>query len=108
RQTLPARGRGLKPGQLRPDADRRQSLPARERGLKHRSIGAQLSDGVAPRPGAWVETLRLAWTVTSSPGRVRTRERGLKRVGRLRQLRLRGRSHTRARVETTSTRWPRE
>ena len=55
RWSRPARARGLKHGPSASDAmNVRASRPARARGLKH-EIGSAAS--VAPRAGAWIETL---------------------------------------------------
>ena len=44
-----------------------QSLPVRERGLKHkRGVNKQHTVAVAPRAGAWIETVRIATTLSST------------------------------------------
>ncbi len=76
----PARGRGLKPTAMLTVPSYVPSPPARGRGLKR--VG-KLDDaparGVAPRAGAWIETLlaRRAAARTSSPP---ARGRGLKHI----------------------------
>ncbi len=56
--SLPARERGLKQC-IRPVIQLGLlSLPARERGLKHRFDLAVAAVPVAPRAGAWIETIK--------------------------------------------------
>ena len=59
-QSLPAWERGLKRANCSASALSSESLPAWERGLKLVSIVTRPPyDGVAPRVGAWIETLLL-------------------------------------------------
>ena len=53
----PARGRGLKLGGIALDARLAMSPPARGRGLKQTIITPEHGYHVAPRAGAWIETL---------------------------------------------------
>ena len=58
--SLPVRERGLKPKWQSDGKCARLSLPVRERGLKPWRVAFALqADGVAPRAGAWIETVTL-------------------------------------------------
>ena len=79
--SLPARERGLKPKHDREYGATQKSLPARERGLKliFRPPFA-VSEHVAPRAGAWIETASGPSTLASPARSLPARERGLKPI----------------------------
>ena len=55
------------------------SLPARERGLKQITLSPAASSGrVAPRAGAWIETIAFLYSVPNSGVAPPRAERGLK------------------------------
>ncbi|RZB32341.1 MAG: hypothetical protein SRB2_04346 [Desulfobacteraceae bacterium Eth-SRB2] len=78
-ESLPVRERGLKHAYSIDATERTMSLPVRERGLKQTYMAQEVERQVAPRAGAWIETVnkpQRKGKETSLP----VRERGLKPI----------------------------
>ncbi len=68
--SLPVRERGLKRNHPPSTQTQIQSLPVRERGLKLNQLDQHVQAmDVAPRAGAWVETITLSPLYHPKPGR---------------------------------------